>query len=348
MASVPRYSVETLHPHDSLDEWDLLVDASPQGSVFCRSWWLRAVCQDRFQICALRKGGRLVAGIPLPFHRKAGVTSITMPALTQTLGPILLPSSKTTYEGRLSDEMELLEELVAAVPKSHIFSMHFHYNLTNWLPFCWAGYQQTTRYTYIIPDLTDLNAVFSSFAHSKRANIRKAEGLVTVHTDLAPRDFYENHKMTLRKQGEAISYSYDFFKRIHDAACERSGCKTFYALDKNDNIHAAVFIIFDCKSAYYLISSIDPDYRDSGSATLLLRGAMAYVSQYTNRFDFEGSMIEGVENSFRKFGGFQTPYFRIFKHTTFPPVRLYAAMVINLRRPRIKGWSRLRTKLGSK
>jgi len=289
-----------------------------------------------------------VAGIPLPFNRKAGVTITTMPALTQTLGPILLPSSKATYEGRLSDEMELLEELVAAMPKSHIFSMHFHYNLTNWLPFYWAGYHQTTRYTYIIPDLTHLNEVFSSFAHSKRGNISRAEGLVTAHTDLAPRDLYENHEMTLRKQGEVISYSYDLFKRMHDAACERSGCKTFYALDKNDNIHAAIFIVFDCKSAYYLVSSIDPDYRHSGSASLLLREAMGYVSQYTNRFDFEGSMIRGVENSFRRFGGVQTPYFRIFKDAAFPPARLYAAIVVNLRRPRMKAWSRLWTKLGSK
>jgi hypothetical protein len=346
--SVPGYSVETLHPYDSLDEWDLLVDASPQGSVFCRSWWLRAVCQDRFQICTLRKGGRIVAGIPLPFHRKAGVTTITMPALTQTLGPILLPSSKTTYEGRLSDETELLEELVAAIPKSHIFSTHCHQNLTNWLPFYWAGYQQTTRYTYIIPDLTDLNAVLSGFAHSKRGNIGKAEGLVTVHTDLAPRDFYENYKMNLRKQGEAISYSYDFFKRIHDGACQRSMCKTFYALDKNDNMHAAIFIVFDCKSAYYLINSIDPDHRSSGSATLLLREAMAYVSQYTKVFDFEGSMIKGVENSYRRFGAVQTPYFRISKDASFPPVGLCLAMAGGLRQLWPKGRPRLRTESGSK
>jgi hypothetical protein len=341
MESVPRYSVETLFPGDSLDEWDLLVDASPQGSVFCRSWWLRAVCQDRFRICTLRKGGRLVAGIPLPVSRMAGLSTITMPPLTQTLGPVLLPSSKTTYEGRLSDEMEVLEELVAAMPRYHVFSMHFHYSLANWLPFYWAGYQQTTRYTYIIPDLTDLNAVFSGFSHSKKGNIKKAEGLVTVHADMAPTDFYENHKMTLRKQGETISYSCDLFKRIHEAACQKSGCKTFYALDRNDNIHAAIFIIFDRKSACYLISSLDPDYRTSGSATLLLREAMAYVSQYTKVFNLEGSMIKGVENSFRKLGGIQTPYSRISKDAAPPPVGLCLAMAAGLR----KLWPKARTRL---
>jgi lipid II:glycine glycyltransferase (peptidoglycan interpeptide bridge formation enzyme) len=239
--------------------------------------------------------------------------------------------------------MELLEELAAAIPKFQIFSMHFHYSLANWLPFFWAGYQQTTRYTYIIPDLTDMNAVFSRFAHSKRANVRKAEGLVTVHTDMAPRDFYENHQMTLRKQGQVISYSFDFFKRMHDAACQRSMCKTFCALDKNDNIHAAIFIVFDSRSAYYLISSIDPDYRNSGSATLLLRDAIAHVSPYTKVFDLEGSMIKGVENSFRRLGGVQTPYFRISKDAAFLPARLYLSLAGTLGHLRAKSGQRLRT-----
>ena len=30
-------------------------------------------------------------------------------------------------------------------------------------------------------------------------------------------------------------------------------------------------------------------------------------------FDFEGSMLEGVEGFFRSFGGVQTPYFRLSK-----------------------------------
>ncbi|MDM7998889.1 MAG: GNAT family N-acetyltransferase [Dehalococcoidia bacterium] len=265
-----------------------------------------------------------------------------MPPLTQTLGPVLLPSSKTTYEGRLSDEMELLEALVTAIPRAHIFSMHCHHSLTNWLPFYWAGYQQTTRYTYIIPDLSDLNSVFAGFAHSKKGNIRKAEGLVTVHEDMAPKDFYENQKMTLRKQGKTISYSYDLFKRIHDAGCQMSGCKTFYALDKNDNVHAAIFIVFDSKSAYYLVSSIDPDYRSSGSATLLLREAIVYASKHTRAFDLEGSMIRGVENSFRKLGGIQTPYFRISKYAAFPPIGLCLDLAGGLRRLWPKGQRRLR------
>ncbi len=307
------YDVNILRHCDSLEEWDRFVDDSPQGCIFCRSWWLKAVCPNGFEILILRKAGRIVAGMPLPAFRKWGYTIIGTPQLTQTLGVLLLPSTKTTYRDRFSDEVGVLEALVEAIPKFSYFSVKFHYSFTNWLPFYWDGYQQTTRYTYAINDLTDLNKVFSNFAYSKKKNIKKAEQLVTVHNDLSVKDFYANQAMTLSKQGESISYKYGLFKRVYDAVFENSAGRIWYAVDGQKNIHAAIFVVFDKKSAYYLISSIDPDYRSSGATTLLLREAIIYVSQYTKRFDFEGSMIRSVEHSFRKFGAVQTPYFNITK-----------------------------------
>ena len=65
-----------------------------------------------------------------------------------------------------------------------------------------------------------------------------------------------------------------------------------------------------------MISTIDPDYRDSGASSLLIYEMMKFLSDKVERFDFEGSMIEGVENSFRKFGANQKAYFKIFKRNT--------------------------------
>ena len=313
MGKSTSYEIDTLCSRGSVEEWDRFVDDSPQGCVFCRSWWLEAVCPQGFEILVLRKGGGIVAGMPLVTLRKWGYTFVCMPQLTQTLGPLLAPSNRQTYEGRLSYEMDLLESLVEAIPDFGYFSVRFHSGLTNWLPFYWAGYKQTTLYSYVLTDLTDLDQVFSGFAHMKRKNIKKAEKLVEVREDLSAEDFYANHAMTLHKQELSISYSYELFKSIYDAAHRNHAGKTWYAVDDQQNIHAAIFVVFDRKSAYYLISSIDPDYRNSGAATLLLRDAIVHVSQHTKRFDFEGSMIRGVECSFRRFGAAQTPYFQLTK-----------------------------------
>src|SRR5437868_15450209 len=69
--------------------WDALVDVSPQGSVFCRSWWLRAVGNVRVLACF--SGKQIVAGIPLYFERHFGIPVCTMPKLTQTWGIIMRP-----------------------------------------------------------------------------------------------------------------------------------------------------------------------------------------------------------------------------------------------------------------
>jgi lipid II:glycine glycyltransferase (peptidoglycan interpeptide bridge formation enzyme) len=191
--------------------------------------------------------------------------------------------------------------------------MNFHYNYTNWLPFYWSGYQQTTRYTYVIENLADLELVFSNFDHSKRKNINRAEKIVNIYDNLKPEEFYDNHKFTLNKQGKNISYTFELFRNIHTNVKKQDAGKIWCAKDNEENIHAAIFVVYDSKSAYYLISTIDPDYRNSGAASLLLKHAITYVSQFTKKFDFEGSMIQGVENSFRKFGAVQNQYFRITK-----------------------------------
>jgi len=334
MSSAPEGDVVVLGPRDPLDEWDRFVAESPQGCIFCRSWWLEAVAPGRFEFLTLRRGGRIVAGMPIVRHRKWGVESLHMPQLTQTLGVLLGPPTSDNYEKRLSNEMELLADLVAAIPRAAHVNLFCHPSFTNWLPFYWAGYQQTTRYTYVIEGLSDLEKVFDNFAHSKRKNVKKAEKLVTVREDMPPADFYDHHAMTLRKQGETLFYSRDLFERIHRAATERHAGKTWFAVDPESRVHSAIFVVFDAKSAYYLISTIDPEYRSSDSATLLVRDAIAYVAKFTSRFDFEGSMIQGVEGSFRKFGAVQTPYFHLSKNNLPLPLRLGLALWREVRRPR--------------
>ena len=84
-------------------------------------------------------------------------------------------------------------------------------------------------------------------------------------------------------------------------------------LDEQGRLHAAAFIVWQESSAWYLAGGGDPALRKSGAHSLILWEAIRYVSQYTDTFDFEGSMIPGVERFFREFGAIQTPFFTITK-----------------------------------
>ena len=82
----------------------------------------------------------------------------------------------------------------------------------------------------------------------------------------------------------------------------------------------AIFVPFDTQWAYHLITALDPEIRKTGALDFLVYELLRYFSDKVSGYDFEGSMIEGVEESFRHFGATQTPYFTIQKTYTKNPL----------------------------
>lgn len=300
--------------YDLKEQYSQFCERETSVPLFSQSWWLDAVCANGWDVVLIERNDQVIATMPLFINLR---NSIAMPSLTQTMGP-WIKKTHENYEKQLSYEKQLMFELIDGLPEFKRFRQNFHYSITNWLPFYWRGFNQTTRYTYVLPDLTDLDAVFSRFNRAKLKNIRRAEKEVTIGFDLSADEFYDNHKLTLSKSGKEIQYSREIFHRIYTAAYERSQGRVIFAKDSSGNLHGALFVVWDSMSAYDLISTIDPDFRKSGASSLLVKEIIKHVSSYVNCFDFEGSMIEGVENSFRQFGARQLPYFSISKSNVSP------------------------------
>ncbi len=300
--------------------------------IFSKDWWMDAVCENQnWDVLLIEKDGLVIASMPIFKKKKYGIQYITQPKLTQTNGIYIKYPDNLKYEKKLSYENEICDEMINKIEQLDIvlYQQQFYYNFTNWLPFYWRKFEQTTNYTYVIEDLSDIDIVYSNFSHAKRKNIKKAMKEVEVKFDLSSKDFYNNHMMTLKKQNANINYSYNLFKNIYDITYEKESGKSIYAVDEYGNIHAAIFFVWDDNSAYDLVSTIDPDYRSSGAASLLIYEAIKYIADKTKKFDFEGSMIENVEKSFRQFGAIQRPYFSISKVFKYKiPINIY----INLRK----------------
>lgn len=283
--------------------------------IFSKPFWLDVVCgEDGWDVILVEKGGEIFASMPYvkPMVRHF-LTYSTMPKLTQKLGPYIKYPNGQKYAKKLSYEKEIMDILINSFPKVDYFRQNFNYTYLNWLPYYWKGYKQTTRYTYILNDISNFELCYENFVQAKKKNIKKAQNLVEVKFDLSADEFYANHKYTLSLQNKKIVYSKDLFKKIYNSVYRNSAGRTIYAVDFNGNIHAALLVIWDENSAYDLISTIDPTYRNSGAASLLILEMIKYLQKITLKFDFEGSMIENVENSFRQFGAVQTPYFQITK-----------------------------------
>lgn len=282
--------------------------------VFSQYWWLDALCgSEQWDILAVYEGVKIIATMPYITKKKFGFTICSQPLLTQTLGPYLIYPLKADYGSRLSYEKKILTLFIQALPKFDFFIQNFHHSVTNWLPFHWAGFSQTTRYTYVIEDLSDFEQVVSNFSYSKRKTLKKARENLVIKYEMDPLVFYQHHKCSLAAMGVKINYQYSVFERLFKAGLSNNAVEIIAAFDQDNALHAALFIVWDSKTSYNLISSIDPRFRSSGASSLIVEAALLSASKRLQSFDFEGSMNESIEMSFRQFGAKQIPYFTINK-----------------------------------
>lgn len=295
-----------------VDRYRILCEQESSIPLFSQAWWLDAAAGvGGWDVVIVERDGQIIASLAYVKKKRYGFTVLTQPVLTQNLGPWLKLDVDLKSSKKLAHEKDLIQELYRQLPKCDHYSQSWHYSRTNWLPVYWMGFSQTTKYTYVLNDISDIETVLKNFENSKRKNIKKSEKVVKVVHDISAKDFYDNHMMTLKKQGQEILYSFEVFDRLYRAGYDNNSAKSIAAFDEAGNMHAALFVVWDKESAYDLISTIDPDFRVHGAASLLIKEVITYVSQFVNKFDFEGSMIESVERSFRQFGAEQVPYFSI-------------------------------------
>ena len=206
----------------------------------------------------------------------------------------------------------MMEELIAQLPKTDAFIQHFLPNFTNWLPFYWKNFQQTTRYTYRLA-IDDPDAVYRHFSDKTRYKIRKANKIVTVREDLSAEQFHDVHQMTFDRQGLPTPFSLDLFLKFDKALEQHDARKMFFAVDQDQNIHSALYIIIDKEIAYMHFLGSNPTFRKSESVNFLYWHVIQYLTEQRGIYliDFQGSMMKNVENIFRRLRATQVPYFSI-------------------------------------
>ena len=315
----------------------------PTIPIFPKDWWLDAVCgKDNWDAVLIEKEGQVIASMPYYMVKKYGMHIITMPKLTQTMGPWLRPSN-AKYANQLADQKNLMTALIQKLPHFDYFCQNFHYSITNWLPFCWQGFSQTTRYTYVLEDISDTQKIWNGMLPKIRTDIKKAQNRfgLQVCTDLGIDAFLTINEQTFIRQGIKLPYSKYFVKRLDKACEEHNARRIFFAKDMDGRIHAAVYIVWDENSAYYLMGGSDSDLRNSGANSLCMWKAIEFASKVTKAFDFEGSMIEPVERFFRAFGARQIPYFQVSKINSpffkiYQDIRSWGGMLRKLIRNRTR------------
>lgn len=288
-----------------VSKYHTFVDASPQGIMYCKTWWLEATAPRRWEVMLLLHGDEIRAAWPLVYTE--GRRAIGMPPLTQKLGVLFAPSS-ARYSKRLGDEIAACEQLIDQIQPCMGVRQQFHEEFSNWLAFMWRGFEQTTKYTYIFDDLQNVAEYTSRMSDDCRQRIKKSvkELVVSETNDLQL--MYDINALTFRRQGVSCPFPFELVERIHMACRSNAGARILIAKDAAGNIHACDYMIYDKRCAVSLIQGADPQFRKGGAQRLLDWESIQFAATVSKRFDFEGSIMPGVEPYNRGFGARQAAY----------------------------------------
>lgn len=279
--------------------------------IFHQPFWLDIVAGNNWDVAVVRKE-KLVASMPFVAKKSNRGTTIIMPPLTQFLGPFFSAGESSGYYQKLSDEHKILEEFISKLPGFFYFEQRWHYGFQNWLPFYWNGFMQTTKYTYVLNSISDTDRIWKAMKSTARNEIKKGEQELSIHSDQDAEGLYRFIKSGLKRKEIDISYSESLLKSLYKECAKRNCGKLYWARDAQNQTVAGIFVVWDKSTCYYLLGSSAENVNNYG-LRLLIWNAILEAGKIVSTFDFEGSMVKGVEHFFRTFGTEQKGYFEVTK-----------------------------------
>jgi hypothetical protein len=291
--------------------WNEFVKASPQGTLFHTSKWLRTSGLP-FRIYGCFKDDSLVGGMVVEVlgHQIAGHTHHS-----PYLG-VVLPPPSPKYLTTLTYHKNILVALANYVyGQFRELSCRMSPQVIDLQPFIWARYATSIRYTYRI-ELSDLDVAWRNMEDKRRNDIRKAErDGVTVESGGTMKDVLSLVEMSFERHQEKVHFAEMAIRREKVLGADDQ-CRCFVAKDGAGQAIAGAFMVWDTKSAYYLLGGYDPKSSHRGAGALAIWAAIRHAGETLGLqwFDFVGSTVRPVERFFRDFGGILTPHYVVEFH----------------------------------
>jgi len=280
--------------------------------IYMRPWWLNCNCgADKWNVLIYEQNGKIEA---FQTYYQPYPGCISMPLYSQSMGIWFHPDyDLEDHTKNIGRRHEICDYFISNLPACNSFLQNFPTSFTDWLPYYWKGYKQTTRYDYIIPDISDTDKIWSELSEVRRSiNRAKNRYNLRVEKGISLDDFFIIYDKTYKRQGIKTPGA-NILKKIIETACSRKQGDIWGAYDEDNRLHAVLFVAWQESSAYAIASGRDPELPNSLAPTLLFWESICFASTVSRSFDCEGSMLQGVEKFLRKFGGIQISYYSIYK-----------------------------------
>ena len=303
--------------------WDKFVNNSEQGSIFSKTWYLDSLQVD-YEILVIEEKQSIKAGIVLA---KNEINTYSNPMLDKYLG-VLFEYREGNKQKIVSKEYKYLKLLIFELKKIKSFDFYFHSSFQNWIPFSWNGFTQQTRYSYRINNKKSVNEIYGSFHGNLKNDIKNAQKeQVVIKQNILFDELWEQISKTFIRQGSKPPFKKEKLQYFISELEKREVFVSFGAYNNKGNCIAVCGLVYEEKSSYLLLNGIDINNQIRGANAYMIYKSIKYFHSKCNYYDFEGSMLLGVEQFYRRFGGELTPYMRIWNDNFFNYVKSKAKKI---------------------
>lgn len=278
-----------------------------------QSIFLDSLDSNLWEVMIYESKGETLAAFVLYRKRKAIFHYITHPELCKWMGPIFLDKLEQ------AEKEKIFNAFIRELPTYAYFEQNYYYDIFKLkLPKLISSYT-IPQYSYILENIQDIKKTYKGICSDYRNNkFPKAKDQVKIESRKDIDSFYNLHSKSFSRQGISVPYNLEYFRKHAEALLESEKAKLFFAFDHEQNLHSVAMLCWDRKSAYYHIAGDDPSYRKSGSGVYLAWHLIQYASNELGleMFDFEGSMIPGIERVRKNFGATKKPYIKVKKYNS--------------------------------
>lgn len=288
--------------------------AEPIIGVFASKKWL-SVYGDALTVIGIYKDEhQMIGGFYFLNTKKIGFTFLKLPPYTPHCGLFYISDSKNNSSIN-NFSKEVMNEVCTffSNQKSSLTVLAFPSNIIDFQPFIWEKYKVIPNYTYRINLEKSLEDIKSNFDSKNRNAISKAikEEVIVVENTLSKNDLFEFFISSLNTINANIYESElrNIFTKFSDDSNSFS-----VTANKGNEVLGNIFCIYDKNTCFYLLGGVDKKSGIQGVNNLLVQSSIEKAKELgCKTFDFEGSMLKGVEKFFRGFGPELIPYFTVNK-----------------------------------
>lgn len=270
----------------------------PQArTLFDQDWWLDAAAPGAWNRVEVCWDGVLVGDMAFHLRRRRLFNYITMPHLTRTQSPRLMPPQDKPASRRIHN-LAIVKELMDKLPPHDRFERSLDVGCPSVQGFIHAGFAVTHRITLrTSPGVTPERMIRRAHRKTRQAVARAERDCIIERNGDIDR-FVLLHR---RVYGSRSSVHYDVLARIFAAAHARDCAEIIFVRINEEDI-AALILVWDASTAYSWVFARDEQRNHPGSFNLLMYEAARSAWRLGRILDVDSYVHPSVGEFLTKFG----------------------------------------------